>query len=85
MITSRSDGKSENGHVHNVENFVLCSCAHHACRPLLQGGVQEEELCEVALCSECENLCVSELWRLCSRTWQCCCVPRIVTEEAMTE
>ena len=35
--------------VHNVENFVLCSFAHHVCRPLLQGGVQEEELCSVAL------------------------------------
>ena len=34
---------------HNVENFMLCSFAHHACSPLLQGFQHEEELCNVAL------------------------------------
>ena len=28
---------------HNVENCVLCSCAHHACSPLLQRCLHEEE------------------------------------------
>ena len=27
--------------VHNVENFVLCSSAHHACSPLSQEGLLE--------------------------------------------
>ena len=34
---------------HNVENIMLCSFAHHACGPLLQGFLHEEELCQVAL------------------------------------
>ena len=34
---------------HTVENFVLCSFAHHACSPLLQGFLHEEELCKAAL------------------------------------
>ena len=34
---------------HNVENFMLCSFARHACSPLLQGFLHEEELCKVAL------------------------------------
>ena len=34
---------------HNVENTMLCSFAHHACSPLLQGFLHEEELREVAL------------------------------------
>ena len=34
---------------HNVENIMLCSSAHHACSPLLQGNVQEEDLCKVSL------------------------------------
>ena len=33
---------------HNVENFVLCSFAHHARSPLLQGFLHEEEICNVA-------------------------------------
>ena len=33
----------------NVDNFVLCSLVHHACSPLLQGFLHEEELCKVAL------------------------------------
>ena len=33
---------------HNVENFILCSIANHACSPLLQGFLHEEELCKVA-------------------------------------
>ena len=38
------DGRSfsdEDG-VHNVENFVPCSFAHHACSPLLQRCSHEE-------------------------------------------
>ena len=34
---------------HNVENIMLCSFAHHACSPLLQGFFYEGELCKVAL------------------------------------
>ena len=34
---------------HNVENFLLCSFAQHACSPLLQGFLHQEELCKVAL------------------------------------
>ena len=34
---------------HTVENFLLCSFAHHACSPLLQGFPHDEELCNVAL------------------------------------
>ena len=34
---------------HNVENFVLCSFAHRAYSPHLQGFLHEEELCKVAL------------------------------------
>ena len=34
---------------HNVENFMLCSFVHHACRQLLQGFLHEEELCKAAL------------------------------------
>ena len=30
---------------HSVENSVLCSCAHHACSPLLQRFLHEEEQC----------------------------------------
>ena len=40
-----SDGEGE----HNVENFMLCSFAHHACSPLLQGCLHQEELCKAAL------------------------------------
>ena len=48
--TSWSHGSaSENGDVHTVENFVLCSFAHHVCSPLLQGDLREEELCKVTL------------------------------------
>ena len=32
---------------HNVENSVLCSCEHHACSPLLQRILHEEEQCKV--------------------------------------
>ena len=75
--TSWSDeNASENRDVHNVEKCVHCSFAHHACSPLLQGGLQEEELCEVAfdvsLCSGCD-LSLSKLnsGAFMSRTWQC--------------
>ena len=30
---------------HSVENSVLCLCAHHACSPLLQRFLHEEEQC----------------------------------------
>ena len=30
---------------HKMDNFVLCSFAHHACSPFLQGFLHEEELC----------------------------------------
>ena len=33
----------------NVENFLLCSFAHPACSPSMQGFLLEEELCKVAL------------------------------------
>ena len=39
---------SEEGE-HNVKNFLLCSSAHPACSPLLQGFLHEEELYKVAL------------------------------------
>ena len=39
----------EEGGEHNVEHFLLCSFAHPACSPLLQGFLHEEELCKVAL------------------------------------
>ena len=45
-----SEGRSsfeEGGHY--VENIMLCFFAHHACSPLLQGFVYDEELCKVAL------------------------------------
>ena len=42
---SSSDEEGE----HTLENIMLCSFAHHACRPLLQGFVYEEEQCKVAL------------------------------------
>ena len=32
-----------------VENFMLCSFAHHVCCPLLQGFLHEEKPCKVAL------------------------------------
>ena len=34
---------------HSVENFVLCSFAHHSCSALKQGFRHEEELCKVAV------------------------------------
>ena len=40
---------SESGDGHTVQFFVFCSFAHHACSPLLQGGLREEELYKVAL------------------------------------
>ena len=40
MSSSEEEGE------HNVENFMLCSSAHHACSPLLQGSLHQEELCE---------------------------------------
>ena len=44
-VSSDADQEGE----HSVETFVLCSFAHHACSPLLQGYLHEDELCEVAL------------------------------------
>ena len=41
MSSSEEEGE------HNVENFMLCSFAHHACSPHLQESLIEEELCEV--------------------------------------
>ena len=35
--------------VSNVENFMSCSFAHHACSPLLQESLHEEGLCKVTL------------------------------------
>ena len=37
LISSDEEGE------HNVENIMLCSFAHHACSPLLQGFSHEEE------------------------------------------
>ena len=42
MWSEGSSSDEEGGH--NVENIMLCSFAHHACSPLLQGFVYEEEL-----------------------------------------
>ena len=42
--TPWSDGSAcANGDVYNVENFVLCSFAHHVCSPLLQGCLRDDE------------------------------------------
>ena len=50
MIRFDRVSASENGDVQSDEHFVLCSVAQHACSPLLQGGLQEEEeVCKVAL------------------------------------
>ena len=51
MSSDAEDGlfPSEEEGEHNVENFVLCSFARHACSPLLEGFVHEEDLCKVAL------------------------------------
>ena len=38
---------------HNVENFMVCSFAHHACSPLLQGFLHEKELSNVVLTCPC--------------------------------
>ena len=43
MFTVEAEGE------HNVGNFVLCSSAHHACSPVLQGFLHEAELCKVPL------------------------------------
>ena len=40
---------SEEESEHIVENFMLCSFAHLACSPLVQGFQHTEELCKVAL------------------------------------
>ena len=41
---------------HNVENIMLCSFAHHACSPLLQGFLYEEEALDVIfLCQGCAS------------------------------
>ena len=45
---SEGSSSDEEGENHD-ENIMLCSFAHHGCRPLLQGFVYEEELCKVAL------------------------------------
>ena len=42
---------SEEQGEHKVENFMLCSSAHHVCSPLLQEPSHEVELCSVALTS----------------------------------
>ena len=34
---------------HNVEKFMLCSFAHHACSPLLQESLHELKLCKESL------------------------------------
>ena len=44
---AETDSDADGGH--NVENVVLCSFAHHACSPLLEGNLQAKELCNVAL------------------------------------
>ena len=53
MSSVAEDGlfSSEEEGEHNLENFLLCSFAHPACSPVLQGfQVQhEEEMCRVAL------------------------------------
>ena len=49
------DGESFSGEdeEHNVENFMLCSCAPFACSPILQAFLCAEEMCKVALTSHC--------------------------------
>ena len=44
-VSSDDDEEDE----HNVENLLLCSFAHPACIPLLQGFLHEEGLFNVAL------------------------------------
>ena len=66
--SSLSDEEGE----HSVEKFMLCSFAHHACSPLLQGSLHEEELCKVVLTCHfsldvlylCQEF--SDLWSLCT-------------------
>ena len=43
LSSSDEDGE------HNAENFMPCSFANYTCRPLLQGFLDEEELCKVSL------------------------------------
>ena len=58
MVVSESDTEdgstfSDEEDDHDVEHSMLCSSAHHACSPLLQVNLHEEELCKVALtCQE---------------------------------
>ena len=47
MSSSEEEGE------HNVDNFMLCSVAHHACSPLLQESLHEVELRKVALTCHC--------------------------------
>ena len=47
LLSSDEEGE------HNVENFMVCSFAHHACSPLLQGFLHEKELNNVVLTCPC--------------------------------
>ena len=47
------EGRGRQEGEHNVENFMLCSFAHHACSPPLKGFLHKEEMCEVALTCPC--------------------------------
>ena len=38
LFSSGEDGE------HNVDSFMRCSSAHHACSPFLQGFLHEEDL-----------------------------------------
>ena len=44
----RGSSSDEEGE-HTLENIMLCSFAHHACRPFLQGFIHEAKLWKVAL------------------------------------
>ena len=80
--TSWSD-ESASGHG-DVENFVLYSFAHHACCPLLHGGL-EQELFTVALTCHSALDVISQYqnFEFCYRAWQSYSVPRVMTEATM--
>ena len=57
---------------HNVVNIMLCSFAHHACSPLLQRFLHDEEQCKAALTCQFA-LDVSRLYTgtCCVSSWTC--------------
>ena len=71
------------------EGELKCSFAHHACSPLLQGFLHEEELCDVALTCHLA-LDVISLSRLNTGAFLCLkldlwCVDRFMRLEARSQ